>query len=127
MRIKRVDRKLARAPAGEQPHQSTFRNVRAEREAWTNDNAMSGQRDAIQECRIRGRERAGDAHRLGASVRTSKAPGIRGLDFPVDEAGVSSEVARLLRMAGPLQIGRRCADNKVGCSQSSRDEIGISP
>ena len=55
-------------------NQSPFRNICTEREAWTNNDAMSGERDAMQESRICGSERAGDAHRLNASVRTLKAP-----------------------------------------------------
>ena len=114
MRIKRVDRKLAGAPTGQQRNQSSFRNVCTERKARTNNHTMSGQRQAIQECWIRGSERAGEAHRLSTTVRILKPPSIWGLDFPVDEAGVFSEVGGLFRMARPPQIGRRCADNEMG-------------
>jgi hypothetical protein len=62
---------------------------------------------------------AGDANRLGMSVRSLEMPGIRCVDFPVDQAGVPAEVGGRFRTPRPLQIGRRGADDEVGRSQPS--------
>ena len=74
MRIDRMDRQLARAPVREQRDQAALLNVRSEREAWTEHYAMSGKSQSMNDSRIRGRERPGNAYRLDASVGRLETP-----------------------------------------------------